>query len=106
MIVTGELRVKHLQASLQELGQVADPALTKDAIAGRIRRLLAPVTPPQRRARRHLRGAHDCALRLCGKTKPAKAVSAGSCSAGAEGWIMVGTRGDNGRTLQYVLETS
>ena len=28
-------------ASLEELGQLADPPLTKDAIAGRIRRLLA-----------------------------------------------------------------
>ncbi len=37
----GELRVKHKQASLEELGQQVDPPLTKDAIAGRIRRLLA-----------------------------------------------------------------
>lgn len=37
----GELRVQHKQASLEELGQLHDPPLTKDAIAGRIRRLLA-----------------------------------------------------------------
>src|SRR5881409_2613508 len=37
----GELRLKHKQASLEELGQLANPPLTKDAIAGRIRRLLA-----------------------------------------------------------------
>ncbi len=37
----GELRLKHKQASLEELGQRSDPPLTKDAIAGRIRRLLA-----------------------------------------------------------------
>ncbi|MCW1250355.1 DNA-binding protein WhiA [Acaricomes phytoseiuli] len=37
----GELRVAHKQASLDELGRLADPPLTKDAIAGRIRRLLA-----------------------------------------------------------------
>ena len=37
----GELRIEHKQASLEELGQLHDPALTKDAIAGRIRRLLA-----------------------------------------------------------------
>jgi DNA-binding protein WhiA len=37
----GELRLAHRQASLEELGQLADPPLTKDAIAGRIRRLLA-----------------------------------------------------------------
>src|SRR5450755_3563818 len=41
LIVAGELRIKHRQASLEELGQLAEPALTKDAIAGRIRRLLA-----------------------------------------------------------------
>lgn len=37
----GELRVAHPQASLEELGKLANPQLTKDAIAGRIRRLLA-----------------------------------------------------------------
>jgi DNA-binding transcriptional regulator WhiA len=33
--------VEHKQASLEELGHMHDPPLTKDAIAGRIRRLLA-----------------------------------------------------------------
>lgn len=37
----GELRLKHKQASLDELGHLSDPPMTKDAIAGRIRRLLA-----------------------------------------------------------------
>ena len=37
----GQLRLQHKQASLEELGAQADPPLTKDAIAGRIRRLLA-----------------------------------------------------------------
>lgn len=37
----GDLRLEHRQASLEELGQLHEPALTKDAIAGRIRRLLA-----------------------------------------------------------------
>ncbi len=37
----GNLRLQHKQASLEELGQLSDPVLTKDAIAGRIRRLLA-----------------------------------------------------------------
>jgi cell division protein WhiA len=41
LIVAGQLRIKHRQASLEELGQLAEPPLTKDAIAGRIRRLLA-----------------------------------------------------------------
>jgi DNA-binding protein WhiA len=36
----GALRIAHGQASLEELGQLADPPMTKDAIAGRIRRLL------------------------------------------------------------------
>ncbi len=39
--VAGELRLRHKQASLEELGQLADPPMTKDAVAGRIRRLLA-----------------------------------------------------------------
>ena len=39
--VAGLLRVEHKQASLEELGQLADPPMTKDAVAGRIRRLLA-----------------------------------------------------------------
>lgn len=37
----GELRLKHKQASLEELGQLSEPPMTKDAVAGRIRRLLA-----------------------------------------------------------------
>lgn len=37
----GQLRVEHRQASLEELGALAEPPMTKDAIAGRIRRLLA-----------------------------------------------------------------
>ena len=39
--MAGQLRLEHKQASLEELGQLHDPVLTKDAIAGRIRRLLA-----------------------------------------------------------------
>jgi DNA-binding protein WhiA len=37
----GELRLSHRDASLDELGHHADPPMTKDAVAGRIRRLLA-----------------------------------------------------------------
>jgi DNA-binding protein WhiA len=37
----GSLRLEHKQASLEELGQLARPPMTKDAVAGRIRRLLA-----------------------------------------------------------------
>jgi DNA-binding protein WhiA len=37
----GALRLEHKQASLDELGHLADPPMTKDAVAGRIRRLLA-----------------------------------------------------------------
>lgn len=37
----GQLRLSHREASLDELGARANPPLTKDAIAGRIRRLLA-----------------------------------------------------------------
>jgi hypothetical protein len=41
LLDAGRLRLMHPQASLEELGTLADPPLTKDAVAGRIRRLLA-----------------------------------------------------------------
>ncbi len=41
LLMAGRLRLEHQQASLEELGGLADPPMTKDAIAGRIRRLLA-----------------------------------------------------------------
>ncbi|MCK6209062.1 DNA-binding protein WhiA [Georgenia sp. EYE_87] len=41
LVEAGRLRLAHKQASLEELGQLSDPPLTKDAVAGRIRRLLA-----------------------------------------------------------------
>jgi len=41
LVQAGKLRLQHKQASLEELGQISDPPLTKDAVAGRIRRLLA-----------------------------------------------------------------
>ncbi|MFL6240840.1 MAG: DNA-binding protein WhiA [Actinomycetes bacterium] len=41
LLEAGRLRLEHSQASLEELGSLADPPMTKDAVAGRIRRLLA-----------------------------------------------------------------
>lgn len=41
LLYAGQLRLTHREASLDELGHFADPPLTKDAVAGRIRRLLA-----------------------------------------------------------------
>ena len=41
LLAAGNLRMQNPQASLEELGTLADPPLTKDAVAGRIRRLLA-----------------------------------------------------------------
>ncbi|MBS9532217.1 DNA-binding protein WhiA [Mycobacterium sp. M1] len=41
LATAGQLRVEHRQASLEELGRLADPPMTKDAVAGRIRRLLS-----------------------------------------------------------------
>ena len=41
LLDTGRLRLAHPQASLEELGARANPPMTKDAVAGRIRRLLA-----------------------------------------------------------------
>jgi len=35
------LRMTHREVSLEALGRMLDPPMTKDAIAGRIRRLLA-----------------------------------------------------------------
>ena len=41
LLEAGTLRLKYKQASLEELGKHTNPPLTKDAVAGRIRRLLA-----------------------------------------------------------------
>lgn len=41
LAAAGRLRLEHRQASLEELGKLHNPPLTKDAVAGRIRRLLA-----------------------------------------------------------------
>jgi DNA-binding protein WhiA len=41
LIVAANLRLGNRQSSLEELGASADPPMTKDAVAGRIRRLLA-----------------------------------------------------------------
>ncbi len=37
----GALRLHHRHATLEELGRLADPPLSKDAVAGRIHRLEA-----------------------------------------------------------------
>jgi DNA-binding protein WhiA len=54
LLEAGRLRLDHKQASLEELGALADPPLTKDAVAGRIRRLLALADK-----RAHSRGMPD-----------------------------------------------
>lgn len=41
LVQAGKLRMEHPQVNLEELGQLADPPMTKDAVAGRIRRLLS-----------------------------------------------------------------
>src|SRR3954463_3079852 len=41
LTAAGKLRLANRQASLEELGQLSEPQMTKDAVAGRIRRLLA-----------------------------------------------------------------
>lgn len=40
LAAAGRLRLAHPTASLAELGQLADPQLSKNAVAGRLRRLL------------------------------------------------------------------
>ncbi len=41
LLQAGRLRLEHANASLEELGALAEPPMTKDAVAGRVRRLLA-----------------------------------------------------------------
>ena len=41
LLAAGRLRLEHKHASLEELGRLHEPPVTKDAVAGRIRRLLA-----------------------------------------------------------------
>jgi len=41
LLSAGRLRMQHPQVSLEDLGLLADPPMTKDAVAGRVRRLLA-----------------------------------------------------------------
>jgi len=41
LLEVGRLRLKHPQASLEELGAFADPPMTKDTVSGRLRRLLS-----------------------------------------------------------------
>jgi len=40
LLAAGRLRLEHPRASLEELGAFVDPPMTKDAVAGRLRRLL------------------------------------------------------------------
>ena len=64
LLDTGRLRLTHPQATLEQLGARADPPISKDAVAGRIRRLLAladtraaatAVPPPRPRSGRPCR---------------------------------------------------
>lgn len=41
LVAAGELRLAHPDLSLEDLGQRADPPMSKEVVAGRIRRLLA-----------------------------------------------------------------
>lgn len=59
LIAAGELRIRNRFISLTELAQVANPALSKDALAGRIRRLLAKAD--LRAAEQGIPGTQACA---------------------------------------------
>ena len=52
LAAAGKLRVEHRQASLEELGRLADPPMTKDAVAG-THSAVAVDGRPQSQARRH-----------------------------------------------------
>lgn len=41
VVLAGQLRIRYPDVSLAELGRLADPPLTKDAVAARLRKLLA-----------------------------------------------------------------
>ena len=58
----GELRLEHGDACLEELDAVADPPITKDAIAGRIRRLLQLAEKTAKTRDRDQSGASRLAL--------------------------------------------
>lgn len=45
----GELRLKYPDASLEQLGKLAEPSLSKDAIAGRLRRLILQAKKVEKR---------------------------------------------------------
>jgi len=49
LAVVAALRITHREVSLEALGQMMDPPMTKDAVAGRIRRLLAVADNAARR---------------------------------------------------------
>ena len=91
----GELRLAHRDASLDELGHHADPPMTKDAVAGRIRRLLAmadkqaadlgvpghrgePARRPRRRLSRRRPAAPQRATRRAARQRHVIRVEAGS----------------------------
>ena len=61
----GELRLRFRDSSLDELGHHADPPMTKDAVAGRIRRLLAMA---DKRAVRPRNPRHRAPTRICRRT--------------------------------------
>jgi len=46
----GRLRIAHPSASLEELGRIAEPPMSKDALAGRLRRLLSSADRAARQA--------------------------------------------------------
>lgn len=63
LVAAGRLRLEHPTASLEQLGQLCDPPLTKDTVSGRIRRLLELA---DQRARQ--RGVHDAEAALAKHT--------------------------------------
>jgi cell division protein WhiA len=59
LIAAGQLRIRHPLISLTELAETADPPLSKDALTGRIRRLLARAD--HRAAEQGIPGTQGCA---------------------------------------------
>lgn len=55
----GQLRLDHKDASLDELGRLSDPPITKDAVAGRIRRLFQLSEKVERRRQQQERDQQE-----------------------------------------------
>ena len=88
LAAAGKLRVEHRQASLEELGRLAEPPMTKDAVAGRIRRLLSMA---DRKAKQDgIPDTESAVTPICSTTPEAVRRSAvARALAGRQAWVRI-----------------